>query len=164
MAEEAAVQWDPEVLEEISFVDLAYEVLRQGGTPVHYRDLLADVAQLKGLSDEELEEIVARLYTDINVDGRFLHLGGNVWGLKRWYPTDKTADRAMGQKAAVRDDEDEDDLLLDEELEEQEELLDDEVEDVDDEYGDEVVDDEELDMDELEEEDFVDYDEGEEDY
>ncbi|MBX6395779.1 MAG: DNA-directed RNA polymerase subunit delta [Alicyclobacillaceae bacterium] len=163
MAEEAVARWDPELLEEMSFVDLAYELLRQGGSPVHYKDLLAEVAQLKGLSDEELEEIIARLYTDMNVDGRFLHLGGNVWGLKRWYPTDKTADKALGQKADLRDDEDDDDLMLDEELEEQDELLDDVEEDELDDAFDETEDEDELDIEDLEEEDF-DYEDHEDDY
>lgn len=168
MAEEAVAQWDSERLEEVSFVDLAYEVLREGGDPLHYKDLLADVAQLKGLSDEELEEVMARLFTDINVDGRFIHLGGNVWGLKRWYPTDKTADRSVGRKAAALDDEEEEEDLfdLDEDIEEpdDEELLEDAVDD-EEEVGDyDEVDDEELEIDDVEDDQDLEYDDNEEDY
>ncbi|CAB3396310.1 DNA-directed RNA polymerase subunit delta [Kyrpidia spormannii] len=167
MAGEAMAGWDPERLEEASFVDLAYEVLREGGTPAHYRDLLADVAQLKGLSDEELDEVIARLFTDINVDGRFIHLGGNVWGLKRWYPTDKTADRSLGKKAAaVVDDEEEEDEDL--ELVEIDEVEDEESEDevVDEEDVDdfEELDDLEPDDDEIDDSDDLDFEDSEDDY
>ncbi len=39
--------------------------------------------------DEEKGEILARLYTNIILDGRFLSVGDNFWGLKRWYPIEQ---------------------------------------------------------------------------
>lgn len=113
---EAAISLDPKQKEEMSLVDLAYVILRQTNKPFHYRDLMMQVATIKGLTEEQVNEVIARLYTEINIDGRFLCIGSNVWGLKRWYPTDKTApEKAAGGKKFVRKDIDEDDDYYDDE-------------------------------------------------
>lgn len=139
---EAAISLDPKQIEELSLVDLAYVILRQTNKTFHYRDLMMQVARLKGLTEAQVNEVIARLYTEINIDGRFLCIGSNVWGLKRWYPTDKTAaEKAAGGKKFVRKDIDEDD----------DEFYDDEDEDV-------FTDDEETE----DEESFDDYDNADE--
>lgn len=128
MAEAHVVKLDPEKVSEMSLVDLAHVILKQTNKPFHYRDLMQEVARLKGLTPEQINEVIARLYTEINIDGRFLCIGGNVWGLKRWYPTDKTPEKATtgGKKFVRKDlDEDEDDFYEDEE----EETFDEELED-----------------------------------
>ena len=41
------------------------------------------------LSDEALESRMASgFYTDLNIDGSFISLGDNRWGLRAWYPID----------------------------------------------------------------------------
>lgn len=101
----------PEQVAEISLVDLAYTILKQTNKPFHYRDLMHEVARIKGMTEEEVNNVIARLYTEINIDGRFVCIGANVWGLKRWYPTDKAADaKAATGKKFVRKDVDEDDF------------------------------------------------------
>ncbi|GMA50883.1 hypothetical protein GCM10025857_22400 [Alicyclobacillus contaminans] len=99
--------------------------------PYYFRDLMAEIQQLRGMTDEEVMEVIARLYTEINIDGRFVCIGQNVWGLKRWYPVDKTSDKAPGGKKFVRASgdafsDDDEDLLDDYE----EELESDDLEDV----------------------------------
>ena len=135
----------PEQVAEISLVDLAYAILKQTNKPFHYRDLMQEVARVKGLTDEEVNNVIARLYTEINIDGRFICIGANVWGLKRWYPTYKTADaKAAGGKKFVRKDVDEDDFYDDEDDEvypDEEELDDDAYSAFDDE---DVADDDEV--------------------
>lgn len=107
---EAAISLNPQQIEEMSLIDLTYVILRQTNKPFHYRDLMAVVARFKGLTEEQINEVIARLYTEINIDGRFVCIGSNVWGLKRWYPTDKAqAEKAAGGKKFVRKDIDEDD-------------------------------------------------------
>jgi DNA-directed RNA polymerase subunit delta len=50
---------------------------------------IADQIVDKNMETEEKGEILARLYTNIILDGRFLSLGDNFWGLKRWYPIEQ---------------------------------------------------------------------------
>jgi DNA-directed RNA polymerase subunit delta len=132
MSENLAVQLSDEELREIPMVDLVHKILQSKGEPMLYRDLLQEVARLKGFSEEETMRYIAQLYTEINIDGRFVCVGRSLWGLKHWYPTEQTTDSAVAGN--IKDDFDDEDL--DEELyEEEEEALD------QDEYGGNAFDD-----------------------
>ncbi|MBE0340231.1 DNA-directed RNA polymerase subunit delta [Paenibacillus sp. 28ISP30-2] len=101
---------DPEKVHETPMVDLAFMVLKAANTPYYYRDLMNEVAKLRGMSDEEINDVIAQLYTEINIDGRFACVGTNLWGLKRWYPVDKSEDTLTGAKRPrIINDEDDDD-------------------------------------------------------
>lgn len=139
-------------------VDLAFMVLKAANTPYYYRDLMNEVAKLRGLSDEEINDVIAQLYTEINIDGRFAYVGTNLWGLKRWYPIDKAEDSVTGTKRPriINDDDDEDEEYIDEEHEdedfdhsgdedEDDDLFDDDSEEDEDDVDDEIIGDEELD-------------------
>ncbi|MDN4592813.1 DNA-directed RNA polymerase subunit delta [Polycladomyces subterraneus] len=136
----------PEEIRETAMVDLVYELLYEKGEPMLYRDLFQEVARLKGFTEEEMARYIAQLYTEINIDGRFICVGKSLWGLKKWYPTEQATDSAV--QANVKDDFDED---LEEDLfeEEEDELFDDEQLDEDDVFDDEEF--EELDEEEVEE-------------
>ncbi|PWK07859.1 DNA-directed RNA polymerase subunit delta [Tumebacillus permanentifrigoris] len=130
MAEAHAVKLDPEKVSELSLVDLAFVILKQTNKPFLFSDLMQTVARLKGLTPTQINEVIARLYTEINIDGRFICIGNNTWGLKRWYPTDKAPEKSStsGKKFVRKDiDEDDDDFYDDEE----EESYDDEDAEVD---------------------------------
>jgi DNA-directed RNA polymerase subunit delta len=161
---------------ETAMVDLAFLILKTANTPFYYRDLMNEVARCKGYTDGQVREVIAQLYTEINVDGRFACVGNNLWGLKRWYPVDNKAEDAMGGKRPriINDDDDldeEDSFPEEEEIytadeedfdsfdEDQEELNEDEEEFFPEEAEEEVV--EELEE-ELEEEEQLE-DEEEED-
>lgn len=145
---------DQETAKETPLVDLAYEILHQTNQPFYYRDLMAEVAQLRGMETEEINEVIARLYTEINVDGRFLNIGNNVWGLKRWYPLDKTVDKSGGKQFIRKDvdweDDEEEELYGEDEILEEDEFEDSgeeedldfhDEEDIDDEFTEEEADD-----------------------
>jgi DNA-directed RNA polymerase subunit delta len=106
---------------ELPMVDLAFSVLKAANTPFYYRDLMMEIAKIKGFSDDVVMQVIAQLYTEINVDGRFACVGNNLWGLKRWYPIDNKSDDAMGNAKRPRiindedDDMDEDDGFAEEE-------------------------------------------------
>lgn len=121
---------DPEKVHEIPMVDLAFMVLKAANTPFYYRDLMDEVGKLRGFSEEEINEVIAQLYTEINIDGRFACVGTNLWGLKRWYPVDKAEDALTGSKRPriINDEDDEE-----EDYHEEEE----EVYDADDDFADE---------------------------
>jgi DNA-directed RNA polymerase, delta subunit len=102
---------DSEKIREMPMVDLAYELLRTANTPFYYRDLMMEIAKLRGLTQEQVTEVIVHLYTEINIDGRFACVGGNVWGLKRWYPVERSDEQMGGTKRPriINDDDDEED-------------------------------------------------------
>jgi len=119
MSAEYQLKIDPEQAKEMPMVDLAFLILKEANTPFYYRDLMQEVARLKGYTEEQMLDVIAQLYTEINIDGRFACVGNNLWGLKRWYPVEK-ADETVGSAARPRvindiDYEDEDEDLYEEE-------------------------------------------------
>lgn len=159
MAVNYSLKITPEQAKEMAMVDLAFHILKASNTSFYYRDLMAEVAKHKGIPDSEIKDVIAQLYTEINIDGRFACIGNNTWGLKRWYPLDKMDD-AVGtadRPRIINDDDDDDDDLeeLAEELEEEFEELGADDEDVDDDEIDEdsAEEDEALDEDDLDDED-----------
>ena len=119
MSTNLSQKFDAERLREMPMVDLAFEVLKSANTPFYYRDLMKEIAKYRGLSDVEVNDVIAQVYTEINIDGRFACVGGNTWGLKRWYPVEKNEDPISNAKRPriINDDDD----LEDEEVFEGEE-------------------------------------------
>ena len=113
MSAEYVLKLDPEKMREMPMVDLAFEVLKAANTPFYYRDLMNEVAKLRGFTEEQINEVIAQLYTEINIDGRFACVGNNVWGLKRWYPVERDAESVAGGKGLriINDDDDDDEDL-----------------------------------------------------
>ena len=107
---EYALKLDPEKMKEMPMVDLAFEVLKASNTPFYYRDLMMEIAKIRGLSEDQINDVIAQLYTEINIDGRFACVGNNVWGLKRWYPVERTEDAVAGGGKRPRIINDDDDL------------------------------------------------------
>ncbi len=111
-----------EQLREMPLIEIAYELLAERKEPVYYRDLMSKVAELIELTQAEINAVIAHLYTDINIDGRFLCIGENVWGLKKWYPVERSTERSSSRRFVrkdVHDADDDDDIDVEEiELEE----------------------------------------------
>ncbi|MDQ0872577.1 DNA-directed RNA polymerase subunit delta [Paenibacillus sp. V4I3] len=110
MSSEYTLKITTEQAREMPMVDLAFELLKSANTPFYYRDLMAEIAKIKGLSEQQVMQVIAQLYTEINIDGRFACVGTNLWGLKRWYPVEKSDD-AVGNAKRPRIINDEDDDL-----------------------------------------------------
>ncbi|WP_337102248.1 DNA-directed RNA polymerase subunit delta [Paenibacillus sp. YIM B09110] len=156
---------DPERMKEMPMVDLAFEVLKAANTPYYYRDLMMEIAKIRGLSAEGINQFIAQVYTEINIDGRFACVGSNMWGLKRWYPVERSED-PVGNAKRTRiindDDDDDEDLFADEEEdtyaaeEEDYDVYDEDREDFEEAEAEEevdeevVIDDEEIDEEEVE--------------
>lgn len=115
MSSEYSLKISPEQAKETPMVDLAFMILKAVNTPMYYRDMMQEIAKVKGISNDEVMRVIAQLYTEINIDGRFACVGTNLWGLKRWYPVEKAED-AMGNTKRPRIINDEDDDLDDEDL------------------------------------------------
>lgn len=110
MSAEYVLKLDSEKIREMPMVDLAFEVLKAANTPFYYRDLMMEIGKIRGLSESQIIDVIAQLYTEINIDGRFACVGGNVWGLKRWYPVERTDDPVTGGGKRPRIINDDDDL------------------------------------------------------
>ncbi|MGP0587834.1 DNA-directed RNA polymerase subunit delta [Paenibacillus timonensis] len=149
---------DPEKVQEIPMVDLAFMILKAANTPYYYRDLMNEVAQLRGMTEEQINEAIAQLYTEINIDGRFACVGTNLWGLKRWYPIERSED-PVGNSKRPRIINDDDDDLDDDFVEEDDTYVSDDEEDydaIDEDSEDELFpDDDDDDVEEVEDEELL---------
>jgi len=110
MSSNFTLKLDPERLKEMPMVDLAFEVLKAANTPYYYRDLMMEIAKVRKLSADDINQVIAQVYTEINIDGRFACVGSNMWGLKRWYPVERNEDPiANAKRPRIINDEDDDD-------------------------------------------------------
>lgn len=160
-------QYSPEELKELSMIELAYAILEGKKQATAFRDIVEEVSETLGLSKEQVTVRLAQFYTDLNVDGRFISVGENRWGLRSWYPYEQIEEEILPQpkpKKKRKFDEDEfDDFVAEDtdyedvdeldDLEEIEEDVDfiDEDEDVE-EFEDEDLLEEEEELEDLEEE------------
>lgn len=135
-------------LEKISKIELANAILMDEKKAMDFRDIYQKVAEVKGLTEADQQSGMAQFYTDINVDGRFLTIGSNLWGLKRWYPVDQIDEEVTA--APKKKKKKKKSVPAKEEVELQEEL------DIPDEEMDEIIDDYEEEGEEEEEEEIVD--------
>ena len=148
----ALSKYTKEQIEETAMVDLAYDLLAEEKKAMHFSELFNIISEVKGLTKDEQNKLIVQFYTDLNVEGKIISVGQNMWGLKTWYPFEQIEDdilpfneeeekpkKKKKKKAAV---EPEDELLVDEE---------------------EVDDEEDFDEEDLEEETVFDEDQDDED-
>lgn len=119
MSSQYTLKINAEQAKEMPMVDLAFEVLKASKNPYYYRDLMQEIAKIKGLTDDQVMQVIAQLYTEINIDGRFACVGTNLWGLKRWYPVEKSEDGVNTSKHPRIINDDDDDDYEEEEAEEE---------------------------------------------
>lgn len=81
-------QFKGERIDELAMIDVAKAVLEEKGEVMDFNDILLEVSNFIELSEEEMNKRMPQFYTDINVDGEFISLGENSWGLRTWYPVD----------------------------------------------------------------------------
>nr|WP_246593628.1 DNA-directed RNA polymerase subunit delta [Evansella tamaricis] len=139
----------------MAMLEVAYELLKESRASNDYYALLKEVAATKGLTEEQMTKRIAHLYTEMSVDGRFVNVGDNQWGLRAWFPFDQTEEelsQANKTRKKKRREEDEDDYLEDDE----EDF--DEFEDLEDEL-DELANEEDEDYDSDDDDDDADIDE-----
>ncbi|ATA61694.1 DNA-directed RNA polymerase subunit delta [Geobacillus stearothermophilus] len=180
-------QYSPEELQEMSFVELVNLILLDKREALPFDQIVREAVALTGMAEDDIAARLAQYYTDLNIDGRFICVGENVWGLRAWYPFDQTEDETVTivkpkkKKKALDDEYDDYEELLDEEdldyddlddydaeeLElDDEELLEDEEFDLDEDvaFDDEnILDDEPFDLDDEPLDEELDLEEAEED-
>lgn len=72
-------------------VDQFYDILSQGKDPKTFYEL-TDMVYKEGEIEADGGESLARLYTTLILDGRFLSVGHNLWALRNWYPLEQRED------------------------------------------------------------------------
>ncbi|MBT2688663.1 DNA-directed RNA polymerase subunit delta [Bacillus sp. ISL-47] len=82
-------QFSKEELQEMSLIEVAYELLKSKKEPMAFNDIMDEVTKILNLSKEQVKSKIAQFYTDLNIDGHFIGLGDNRWGLRSWYPVDQ---------------------------------------------------------------------------
>lgn len=177
-------QYTKEQLQEMALIEIAFQHIQEKKQAVSFTELMDVLTETLGLSKQEVKNKISQFYTDLNIDGRFLCLGENRWGLRSWYPVDQAEEefvtvikpKKKKKKKKVEDelddfDEFEDDEFLDDEADdeddsEEDDLEDEAVEDDDEEFDEfdelddeEIIDDEEFEV----EDDFEDDEDLEED-
>src|SRR6478609_9160216 len=138
----------------MSMIEIAYALLEEktDRQAMSFQEIIAEIKAAAEMSDQELKTRLAQFYTDINIDGRFLTVGDNHWGLRGWYPFDQAEEEVIpvakpkkkkAKKAVVEEvedidelEEDEDDLAEDD-FDDLEDDLDDDEEDEEEDYEDE---------------------------
>src|SRR5690625_720574 len=138
----------------MAMVEIGMHILEDTNKPMDFRELFNRIAELKGISEADKDEHLSQFYTDLNIDGRFMTKGSNLWGLKKWYPVEELDEdislapkKKKKKKVKKKEKEDE---LEDEDLDESE---------LEDDFSDEPIS-----LDELAEEEFeLDEDELEDD-
>lgn len=165
-------QYSPEELKECSMIEVVHSVLGDKRQATTFNELVQEIAQVLGLSQEQVNAKLAQFYTDLNIDGRFINLGENRWGLRSWYPYEQIDEEILPQpkpkkKRKVEED-GFDDYIEEDDFDDADGNADeeDDVEDLDKVLEEEDGDDEDLDDLDEEEEDFaeeeLEYDETEE--
>lgn len=76
------------IKEELSMIEVAHAILEQRGEIIDFSDLVNQIQTYLEKSDSDIREDLSQFYTDLNIDGSFISLGENRWGLRSWYPVD----------------------------------------------------------------------------
>ena len=82
--------------------DVAYYILSKKGEPIYYKDLVTEVIKKKAKPVQSLSRAIAEVYTQINMDSRFHHVGKSMWGLTEWNPPEtKRSSSAAGTSSSA---------------------------------------------------------------
>ncbi|WP_025729778.1 DNA-directed RNA polymerase subunit delta [Atopobacter phocae] len=73
---------------ELSMIEVAHAILNERTNVIDFSELLTLVGEYLEMSDDQLKAEMTRFYTDLNIDGSFISLGDNRWGLRAWYAID----------------------------------------------------------------------------
>ena len=85
-----------------SETDVAYYILSKKGEPIYYKDLVTEVIKKKAKPVQSLSRAIAEVYTQINMDSRFHHVGKSMWGLTEWNPPEtKRSSSAAGAASSA---------------------------------------------------------------
>ena len=87
--------------EKIPEVELAYQILSESGkeNPLYFKKLIREVIARKNITVQNEAAAISEIYTMINMDSRFQHIGDGIWGLADWYPPETKRTRTATKTA-----------------------------------------------------------------
>ena len=92
-----------EELENISYDDLAYMILKEAGKKMKINELFSKVCEILELGENVFENQIADFFQLISTEKRFLMLEDGYWDLKENH----------SQKVVVDEDDEDDDIFID---------------------------------------------------
>ena len=85
----------------MSEVDVAWQILSESGkdNPLYFKKLIREVIARKNKVVQNEASAISEIYTMINMDSRFQHVGDGLWGLADWYPPETKRSRSSTKSA-----------------------------------------------------------------
>ena len=124
-----------EELEQMSYTDIAYEIIKEKGKKFNTPNLFKEVCKLLKLDEAEYEAKIGDFFTALTTDGRFILINSTYWDLKENHKANIVVDDEEDETEDVeKSEEDEDDVVND---------------DLEDDYSDEATDDSDNDEDDF---------------
>ncbi|HEM3178012.1 DNA-directed RNA polymerase subunit delta [Streptococcus suis] len=76
---------------ELSMIEVARAILEERGrdNEMYFNDLVNEIQNYLEKSNSDIRTALPIFYSDLNVDGSFIPLGDNKWGLRSWYAIDE---------------------------------------------------------------------------
>ncbi len=91
-----------------SMLDIAFDYFNQRKDVVRFSEVWEHVKKELNLSDEEANKKIAKFYTNLSIDGRFVILSDDIWDLKANHSFDEVH-RDMGEVYSIEDSDNGDD-------------------------------------------------------
>lgn len=90
-------------VEKISELEIACKILNEVGkdNPMFYKTLIKEVLRAENKSVQNEALAISEIYTMMNMDSRFQHLGEGYWGLTEWNPPEVKRGRG-GRKTIAK--------------------------------------------------------------
>ncbi|HEL1760763.1 TPA: DNA-directed RNA polymerase subunit delta [Streptococcus suis] len=82
---------------ELSMIEVARAILEERGrdNEMYFNDLVNEIQNYLEKSNSEIRAALPTFYSDLNVDGSFIPLGENKWGLRSWYAIDEIDEEVL---------------------------------------------------------------------
>jgi len=115
-----------EMRPDMSVTDIALCILKNRGKTIHFKELISEVMRVKAINQENPGRLIAQMHTEISLDSRFIHHGNGEWGLRDWQQKGskivkirpETPSAPVRSRPLLRDDEEAEDGIDDEEEDE----------------------------------------------
>ena len=124
-----------EELENMSYDDLAYMILKEAGKKMKITDLFAKVCKILELDDSVFESQIADFFQLLSTEKRFLQLENGYWDLKENHSQKVVIDDEDDEVFIESDEEDEeieedDDDIFDENSSDDDDIMEDDLKDL----------------------------------
>lgn len=87
-------------------IEVARAILELRGRDheMYFNDLVNEIQTYLEKSNSEIREALPLFYTELNVDGSFIPLGDNKWGLRSWYAIDEVDEEIIALEETDEED------------------------------------------------------------